>query len=79
MRLIARDETKHAQLAWDIHAHLMSRLSVEDRQQIQQAQRAALKQVIAQANEETSLEHSSSLGYPPAQLARLFSEQLTVA
>lgn len=66
-------------MAWDIHDHIMSRLSTDERQQIHQAQRIALRRVISQAKEESSLSHSSNLGYPPVQLAEVFYVQLDVA
>lgn len=39
---IARDETRHGQLAWDLHAYLMTRLSAHERDQVLAAQRDAL-------------------------------------
>jgi len=39
---VARDETAHAQLAWDVHMHLMDALAEADRRQVEAARRAAL-------------------------------------
>ena len=44
MKMIAKDETKHAQLAWDIHHHLMTQLSDQEQQKIHQAQQKAFKE-----------------------------------
>ncbi len=74
MKVIARDETAHAQLAWDIHQHLMSRLSKEEQVQIYRAQRTALHTVLEQAGKEALRE-----GQPPASLATEFVRQLKVA
>jgi len=74
MKVIARDETHHAQLAWDIHHHLMSRLTLDEQVQIRQAQRAALNNVLTQA----TLDASRS-GEPPVVLAQEFVRQMKVA
>ena len=74
MKVIARDETEHAQLAWDIHHHLMERLTETERQQIRQAQRAALQQVLEQAVMDAQREDQ-----PPVDLAEAFVSQLAVA
>lgn len=42
MRVIARDETRHAQLAWQVADWIAPRLSARERTHIDQAQRAAL-------------------------------------
>lgn len=41
MRMIAEDETRHAQLAWDIDAWLATQLSAEDYAHVDQARREA--------------------------------------
>ena len=40
---IAKDETEHAQLSWDVHLWLMDKLSTEEKGKIRQAQKEALK------------------------------------
>ena len=74
MRVIARDETEHSQLAWDIHHYLMSRLTDSERQHIQLAQRDALQQVLRQAKMDAKLDDQ-----PPVDLAAAFVAQLQVA
>ena len=74
MKVIARDETEHAQLAWDIHHHLMERLTETEREDIRRAQRAALQQVLEQA-----MIDSDRGDQPPVGLAEAFVAQLEVA
>ncbi len=74
MKVIAQDETAHAQLAWDIHQHLMSRLSKTEQMQILRAQRVALKNVLQQASTDALND-----GQPPANLAQEFVRHLQVA
>jgi hypothetical protein len=74
MKVIARDETQHAQLAWDIHHHLMSRLTLDEQVQIRQAQREALGNVLTQA----TLDATRS-GQPPVVLAQEFVRQMKAA
>jgi len=79
LQTIARDETKHAQLAWDIHKHLIPRMSPKQQQKIKAAQRIALQNVLVQAMNEASGPLSRTLGYPPSDLAKIFSSRLDVA
>lgn len=51
---IALDEAEHAQLAWDLHAWLMSQISEEERAQVHEAQRAALAALPAVAVEQAA-------------------------
>ena len=51
---IARDEMKHAQLSWDLHAWFMSELLVEERSQVRTAQRKAISQLRSSAVERFS-------------------------
>lgn len=71
MKVIARDETEHAQLAWDIHHYLMGRLTETERTHVRQAQANALKNVLNQAEMDAHRD-----GQPPAKLAELFVDQM---
>ena len=42
---IAKDETNHGQLAWDLHAWLLGRLGEDERERVELAQREALAQL----------------------------------
>ena len=74
MKVIARDETEHAQLAWDLHHYLMERLTESERIDIRLAQKRALQQVLHQASLDAERE-----GQPPIHLANAFVSQLQVA
>ena len=74
MKVIARDETEHAQLAWDLHNHLMDRLTEAERKDIRIAQRDALQQILQQATLDAKLD-----GQPSIDLAENFVAQLQVA
>jgi len=76
MKVIARDETEHAQLAWDIHHHLMARLSDEERRVIHQAQHSALRKVLEQAHADAA---AGAHEQPTVRLAEAFVSQLNVA
>jgi len=46
MKKIAIDESKHAELAWDIHRYLWQKLSISEQAEIEQAQKEALKSLL---------------------------------
>ena len=71
MKVIARDETEHAQLAWDLHHHLMERLTESERLKIHLAQKRALQRVLKQARVDSQRE-----GQPPVHLAEEFIYRL---
>ena len=75
---IALDETRHAQLAWDLHAWLLGRLDDADRASVLAAQRDALTALPALARSQGLA--PSELGQPASevaeQLARSLSERL---
>ncbi|MAA79970.1 MAG: hypothetical protein CL916_12010 [Deltaproteobacteria bacterium] len=75
MKVIAPDETRHAQLAWDIHHFLMSKLSQDEQKKILDAQREATQQLIEQAREESERVDEHMIA-PPIHLAELFSEKI---
>lgn len=74
MKVIARDETAHAQLAWDLHHHLMARLTETERIHVRQAQLKAMQAVLNQAQMDAKID-----GQPPVKLAQQFVAQLSVA
>ncbi len=53
---IAEDETRHAQLSWDLHAWLCAQLSPSQQKLVQDAQQRAIAELA-----ETALEHLSAL------------------
>ena len=64
---IAEDETRHGQLAWDLHAWLRSQLSTRERELVEAAQRAALASLPARVAWLAEL--PSEFGVIPAALA----------
>ncbi len=75
MKVIARDETHHAQLAWDIHHFLVAQLSPNEQELIQEAQRKATQKLIEQAVSD-STRTVTGFGTPPVDLAERFARQI---
>jgi hypothetical protein len=65
---IAVDETRHAQLAWDLHAWFLSRLGAEGRKAVLVAQRRAIANLPIAAHAHVQ-RLPSALGLPDADLA----------
>jgi hypothetical protein len=63
MRIVARDETRHAALSWQVAAFLCPQLSERERAHIARAQRAALCQLEQQLEEPSRVEREL-LGSP---------------
>ena len=76
MQRIAKDETNHAQLAWDIHHYLMKRLSAEEQKYIIQAQQEALVQLQEQVLRESEHPQRQAVGFPPTTLYVHFAAQI---
>jgi hypothetical protein len=79
MKVLSKDELGHAQLSWDIHHYLMTKLSKTEQRAISNAQRKALQDVNHQAQLEFNLPQSSSLGFPPITVAESFAQKLKIA
>jgi hypothetical protein len=72
MRDIARDETRHAALAWDVAQWAERRLPLAERERVTEARARALRDLKAQADIEPARELVEALGLPTAaQAARL--------
>lgn len=76
MKTIARDETRHAALAWDVAAFLDARLSVTDRTRVRAAREEAFARLAVMIAAEPSAELRATLGQPTASEARALFEQL---
>lgn len=78
MRRIARDETRHAALAWAIDEWVRTRLSPEALQRVDEARRQALRGLLAGASRAPHPELVAGAGLPDAgtalSLARRFCE-----
>lgn len=74
-RLIAADETRHGQLAWDLHDWMLPRLSAADRAEVEAAQVAALRRLhreVARAPDPLG----RPAGASARRLARAFAQQI---
>ncbi len=78
MRTIARDETNHAQLSWDIHVWLLAQLSEAEQAQVAAAQAEALAQLpeLAVANNAALPEQLRGDRAQVQCLASCFAEQI---
>jgi len=66
MRDIARDETRHAALAWDVASWAEYRLSRAERERVADARARALLRLEAEAGVEPPREVVETLGLPTA-------------
>jgi rubrerythrin len=71
MKVIARDETKHAQLAWDIHAWLMPQLNESQKECIRREQERAREQLCSNVVDGSS-SYTKLIGLPGQELATEF-------
>jgi hypothetical protein len=76
MKTIARDETRHAALAWDVAAFLDARVSAADRARVRSAREDAFARLASMIAEEPSAEMRVLVGQPTAGQARALFEQL---
>lgn len=78
MKIIALDEMKHAELAWDIHKSLISKLSNVERDIIRKAQKEAIQLLLKSADvtSDLSKESQKKLGLKDTnKLREVFSKQ----
>jgi hypothetical protein len=76
MAAIARDELRHAELAWHIERWLTPRLRSEHRRQLNEARRAAIRQLNDELSNELELSERELLGLPGAYEARQMLAEL---
>jgi len=69
MKVIARDETEHAQLAWDIHHWLLPQLTESQKKTIKAAQQQAFIELRKSATHAAQDPMATELGLPSSQLA----------
>jgi hypothetical protein len=75
---VAADETRHGQLAWDLHAWFMSQLSEADQARVTAAQQAAFVRLQDVAAAEASVPALGRLKRDDAmRLATVFAEKLS--
>jgi hypothetical protein len=66
---IARDEVRHAELAWRVADWLDTRLSETERARVKRARNAAVNALIYNASRGVERELVEELGLPPAHVA----------
>lgn len=76
---IARDEMRHAQLAWSVAAWLDTRLKESERASVRRAQNAAVKALVVNASRAVEHELVEELGLPPPSVARALALELASA
>lgn len=76
MRSIARDETKHAALSWDLHAWLVSRLSPAERTLVAKVFEEASCALIDACSAEEAQGARALLGLPDADESRTLAASL---
>ncbi|MBS2014803.1 MAG: ferritin-like domain-containing protein [Deltaproteobacteria bacterium] len=70
MTTIARDEASHAELAWNVHAWLMTRLTSDERARVEEAMTRAIAELAHGARCEPPPALRDDLGLPAARTAR---------
>lgn len=70
MRIVARDETRHAALSWRVAAFMQTKLSAQQAEQVARAQQLALHELVDEIEEPCRREREL-LGTPSRQQARL--------
>lgn len=70
MQTIARDEARHAALAWDVHAWLVGLLSPEDHARVREAYEAALAGLVDASADALGENDRAALGLPSVEGAR---------
>ena len=68
---IARDETRHAALSWEVAHWIERRLSASARRKLEAARRAAIAELEAEISQEPAPEVVRQAGIPSARAARL--------
>lgn len=71
--IIAADELRHGQLAWDLHAYLQAGLDEAGRAQVEAAQLVALDE-LARATARNAARTPAGLGWPTPELAANMAE-----
>ncbi len=71
---IAADELRHGQLAWDLHLWVQRQLGREEAAQVNQLQRAALRDLSRRAVESHRHEAPQLIGLDASAIARLATQ-----
>jgi hypothetical protein len=66
---VADDEARHAELSWDLHRWLMSRLSPAEQREVEESQRQAWDELVLELDAEPDREVSRVAGVPSRSTA----------
>jgi hypothetical protein len=75
---VADDEARHAELSWDLHAWLMSRLSHAEQLEVEAAQRNAWDELVLELDAEPDREVQHLAGVPSRSMALELARDLAV-
>jgi hypothetical protein len=76
MKVIARDETFHAELAWAIDAWIAARLTPKERREVERARRAAVARLRRELAAEPRTSYARAAGLPAPKHARLLFDAM---
>jgi hypothetical protein len=76
MARIARDETRHAALSWQLDGWLAARLPRDEREQVAEAKRAAHANLVDSLGQDPTTELAETAGLPPTERARQLLDHL---
>lgn len=77
MERVAADETRHAELAWEIDAWLRPRLTPAERERVDEARRAGLAELAASLDANPDETLARAAGLPPPVVARALFRAFT--
>ena len=77
--VVARDEARHAELAWEVHGFLTSRLTTKERAEVESAREGALAELRRAVANEPGAELVRLAGLPTARVADRLLASLTHA
>lgn len=75
---VADEEARHAELSWDLHAWLMSRLSPAEQREVKEAQRRAWDELVLELAEEPDRDVQRVAGVPSRSTALELARDLAV-
>lgn len=79
MRRIARDETRHAELAWSMARWIHTRLDADGRRRVREARARAVQVLLDDAGHEPDASLTTRLGIPSASQAQALLDELATS
>jgi hypothetical protein len=75
---VADDEARHAELSWDLHTWLMTKLSPAERTEVEAAQQRAWDELVVELGEEPHRDVQRLAGVPSRSMALELARELAV-